>query len=599
MATVNREAIDTFMSITGAPEAVATQRLQEFGGNLNEAVNAHFSEGDRNVMQEASITGTTTPNDLMDIDDPPVTEPHGPASLLSAARGTNPFSILDPAFGRSLFETRNLFDTSSEIMGRAPFVSQPREVREIPIEVKDGGENLAAPSGHGPRIEDVTDSIDAEGPQTHGTVIVEDEDDDIIPGNLGGGWNSSRPSAPQFDDSRDYATNDIEEEMIRAAIEASKRDTELQTTQGLDNVSRQQVPPQRDDVELEHAVSLSLKTAEQEVLQRETSLKAGASGSTANEPLEVEELGKIEESNRRQDVSSSDKPSSIHHKKEAGSSSIQDEADDMDEQPLVRNRSRRRSSASTAQGEVAESDVSPVLDPPQTNVASETHPNGTAFPSDEWGGISSVEHDEAVMLEAAMFGGIPEGGFRAPYAPNHLMHPGFGTSWRMPRPPSPGLVAQRAIREQQDDEYLAALEADREREMKAVEEEKAAREAALEEQRLKEEESRRKLEEEQELERQLAAKEASLPEEPSSNNENAVTLLIRMPDGSRRGRRFLKSDKLQSLFDFVDIGKAVKPGSYRLVRPYPRQAFSSGECNVTLNDLGLTSKQEALFLELI
>ncbi|XP_021863198.1 plant UBX domain-containing protein 8 [Spinacia oleracea] len=601
MATVNREAIETFMSITGAPEPVATQRLKEFGGNLNEAVNAHFSEGDRNVLQDAPITGTATPNDLMDIDEPPVIEPRGPTSLLSATRGGNPFSVLDPAFGRSLFDTRNLFDTSSELMGRAPIVTQPREVREIPIEVIGGGDSLAAPSGHGPRIEDVTDSIDAEGPQIRGTVIV-DDDDDIIPGNFGGSRNNSRPSAPQFDDLPDDASNDIEEEMIRAAIEASKKDAELQTNQvgpGLDDVGLHQGPPQRDEAELEHAVSLSLKTAEQEILQRQVSLNAGASGSVANGPLEVEELGIVGEPNRRQDVGSSDKPSSTHHKKEAGSSSFQDEADDMDEQPLVRNRSRRRSSASATHTEVEESEVNPTLNPPQPTVASETHPNGNAFPSDEWGGISSVEHDEAVMLEAAMFGGIPESGFRVPYAPHQMMHAGFDTQWRMPRSPSPGLVAQRAIREQQDDEYHAALEADREREMRAVEEEKAAREAALEEQRQKEEESRRKLEEEQELERQLAAKEASLPEEPPLDNENTVTLLVRMPDGSRRGRRFLKSDKLQSLFDFIDIGKAVRPGTYRLVRPYPRKAFSNGECNLSLNELGLTSKQEALFMELI
>ncbi|KAG5544408.1 hypothetical protein RHGRI_016983 [Rhododendron griersonianum] len=102
-----------------------------------------------------------------------------------------------------------------------------------------------------------------------------------------------------------------------------------------------------------------------------------------------------------------------------------------------------------------------------------------------------------------------------------------------------------------------------------------------------------------EIERQLAAKEASLPQEPTSDNENAVTLLVRMPDGSRHGRRFLKSDKLQSLFYFIDVGRGVKPGSYRLVRPYPRRAFDDGESASTLNELGLTSKQEALFLELI
>jgi hypothetical protein len=58
----------------------------------------------------------------------------------------------------------------------------------------------------------------------------------------------------------------------------------------------------------------------------------------------------------------------------------------------------------------------------------------------------------------------------------------------------------------QDDEYLASLQADREKELKAMEEaetrrlqEEAAREAAREEERRREEESRRKLEEEQVL----------------------------------------------------------------------------------------------------
>ena len=52
----------------------------------------------------------------------------------------------------------------------------------------------------------------------------------------------------------------------------------------------------------------------------------------------------------------------------------------------------------------------------------------------------------------------------------------------------------------------------------------------------------------QEIERQLTAKEVSLPQEPTSDDEKAVTLLVRMPDGSRRGRRFQKSDKLQVYF---------------------------------------------------
>ncbi|KAL1547588.1 hypothetical protein AAHA92_15928 [Salvia divinorum] len=200
------------------------------------------------------------------------------------------------------------------------------------------------------------------------------------------------------------------------------------------------------------------------------------------------------------------------------------------------------------------------------------------FFSQEWGYISSMERHEAVMLEAAMFGVVPEGVRHFP----QIM------PWSAPRPPSASLAAQRLIREQQDEEYRAALQADMESELKA----KEAAEAALAE-------SRRRLQEEEETERQLAAKEAALPKEPTPDAENAITLLVRMPDGSKRGRRFHKSDELQHLFDFVDVGRGVRPGSYRLVRLYPRRVFSGEESSSMLSELGLTSKQEALYLESI
>ena len=106
----------------------------------------------------------------------------------------------------------------------------------------------------------------------------------------------------------------------------------------------------------------------------------------------------------------------------------------------------------------------------------------------KWGGISSEEHDEAVMLEAAMFGGIPETGYnQLPFLLPQQRAP--------PRPPSPSLTAQRLIREQQDDEYLASLQADRDRELQSVRdaearqlEEETARQAFLEEAQRKHEE---------------------------------------------------------------------------------------------------------------
>lgn len=245
------------------------------------------------------------------------------------------------------------------------------------------------------------------------------------------------------------------------------------------------------------------------------------------------------------------------------------------------------------------------------DIASRPHDNGGAFHSEEWGGISSQEQDEAVMLEAALFGGIPQGSaYHFAYPPLQPPQTGsdgnrsFYPQW-VPRSPSPTLAAQRILREQQDDEYLAALQADKEKEIKARGEteirrlqEAAAKEAALQEQKHQEAAAHRKMLEEEEFERLLATKQASLPQEPALDDENAVTLLVRMPDGSRHGRRFLKSDRLQSLFDFIDIHRGVKPGTYKLVRPYPRRAFGDGESELSLSELGLTSKQEALFLEL-
>lgn len=61
------------------------------------------------------------------------------------------------------------------------------------------------------------------------------------------------------------------------------------------------------------------------------------------------------------------------------------------------------------------------------------------FLLNKWGGISSEEHDEAVMLEAAMFGGIPDSTtYRIGYPIRQI-----------PRPLSPTLAAQRMLREQQ------------------------------------------------------------------------------------------------------------------------------------------------------
>ncbi|KAF7137438.1 hypothetical protein RHSIM_Rhsim07G0094100 [Rhododendron simsii] len=544
MERPSREAIEIIMSITGVSEVVAAQKLEENWGDLNDAINAHFA-GDRNT-----ITSIDAPHNVAtNIDD-----------------HLNPFSHVDSG---------SLWDSGPDFTSSSPIVSHSGEVGEIPIEVRDGTEQ-SHHSVLAPNIDGFSGKSDAVRAGTGGTVIT---DGDVnIPIALSGdssGRNGQKddalhdssndtsrmPSSPGIDDF-DYS-NDIEEEMIRAAIEASRRDH----GKGSLYLQRQYL---LEDAELEEAVLLSLKTAEQEKAFRELGKKFGASELDTCKSTLPGDLEKM---------------MSLNGRLEMGSSSIQHGTPNLEKQSLLRHRSR--------------------------HVPSPSVDSTTEIGEVEWGGISSEEH-EAIMLEAALVGGIPEGsGYRFPYLPHQHMHNSFDrTSGLHPQQTpgfsSPSLTAQHLVKEQQDDGYLASLQADREKELKAMEEaeaqcleEQTIRGATLEEERLKEEASCRKLEEEQGIKRRLAAKEASLPQEPTSDNENQLTIQVQMPDGSRNGRRFLKSDKLQSIFDFIDVGGWVKPGSYRLVRPYTQHALSDGETTLTLNELGFTGEKEVIFLELV
>ncbi|ERN19348.1 plant UBX domain-containing protein 8 isoform X1 [Amborella trichopoda] len=579
MARPSRDAIETFMSITGACEAVAVQKLEAHGGDLNGAVNAYFNEGEQRPSTRPT-SAAADENDFMDTDDPiQIFEPQrlpGPFPATSL----NPLSLLDREFPRNIYDS--IFDGRGP-MGGMPRVSHPREVREIQIDFKDG-DNQSGPSGATPAVEDVTGSVDLPGPEIRGRVTIDDDEEDVDPPTTGSTLHTSghngrnadgsdveiyerQPglNAPQ-DDVRDDGL-DIEEEMLQAAIEASKREA-------TESYKKQQ-------------------TAEQEKTLREHGAFNGILDLEKNLDGFHHDVVERFSSNGSQGYGSSSKEeSSDRAKMEAGNPLVQDEADDVEEVPLVRHRPRHSTHTTTETAtDVGHVSNSPPSSPGPQSISS--HPQHD-FQNDEWGGISSEEHDEAVMLEAAMFGVPEDAGYR------------FSYPRRIVRPPSPTLAAQRLLREQQDDEYLASLQADQEKELKAkqeaelrCQEEAAAREAALERQRQELEDAHRKLLEEEELERQLAAKEASLPQEPPADNENAITLLVRMPDGSRRGRRFLMADKLQSLFDFIDVGRGVKPNTYRLVRPYPRRAFSDGEKGLSLSEVGLSSKLEALFLELI
>ena len=63
--------------------------------------------------------------------------------------------------------------------------------------------------------------------------------------------------------------------------------------------------------------------------------------------------------------------------------------------------------------------------------------------------------------------------------------------------------------------------------------------------------------------------------------------------------RFHSSHALQLVFDWVDVNSPedLRPGSYSLVTQYPKRQFLP-EATDSLADAGLTSKQEAMFIQL-
>jgi hypothetical protein len=94
---------------------------------------------------------------------------------------------------------------------------------------------------------------------------------------------------------------------------------------------------------------------------------------------------------------------------------------------------------------------------------------------------------------------------------------------------------------------------------------------------------------------------------------------VRLPDGTRHSRRFARSDRLSSLFDFVDVeldaaakgatpsaagggdGAAgpqpsLKPGSYNLVTQFPRSVVSEDTSGAkTFEQAGLAGGGGAAF----
>jgi hypothetical protein len=133
----------------------------------------------------------------------------------------------------------------------------------------------------------------------------------------------------------------------------------------------------------------------------------------------------------------------------------------------------------------------------------------------------------------------------------------------------PDLNDARNLRAQQDSEYEQSLALDRAKSESEKDEVARAQRAAA----------------------QVEAKRARLSVPPEANCELPTTeLVIRLPSGRRLQRRFLASDTIGDVYDFVDIesGDELSDDLYALVLPFPRTTFA--DRSATLQESNLENR---------
>ncbi|XP_048885077.1 FAS-associated factor 2 isoform X2 [Brienomyrus brachyistius] len=154
----------------------------------------------------------------------------------------------------------------------------------------------------------------------------------------------------------------------------------------------------------------------------------------------------------------------------------------------------------------------------------------------------------------------------------------------------------QVLRQQQDEAYMASLRADQEKERKKREEqEQKMHEEEMARQNVLAEERRRRT-----LEVEKERKSECLPQEPALDDPDSVKIVFRLPNDSRVERRFLFTQSLTVIHDFLFSLKET-PEKFQIVTNFPRRVLPclpSGEHPnpPTLQEAGL-SRTEVLFVQ--
>lgn len=75
-----------------------------------------------------------------------------------------------------------------------------------------------------------------------------------------------------------------------------------------------------------------------------------------------------------------------------------------------------------------------------------------------------------------------------------------------------------------------------------------------------------------------------------------LQILIRFPNGERREHSFLCTDKIQSIFSYIDSLGLPGIGNYRLISNFPRRAYGVDQMRMTLKEAAMYPKA-SVFVE--
>ncbi|XP_030064048.1 FAS-associated factor 1 isoform X2 [Microcaecilia unicolor] len=145
--------------------------------------------------------------------------------------------------------------------------------------------------------------------------------------------------------------------------------------------------------------------------------------------------------------------------------------------------------------------------------------------------------------------------------------------------------AREKVKREQDEAYRLSLEADRAK--REAQEREMAEQFRLEQIKKEQEEEREAI--------RLSLEQALPPEPEEENNEPVSKLRIRTPSGEFFERRFLASNNLQVVFDFV-ASKGYPWEEFKLLSTFPRRDVTQMDPCKSLMDAKLYP-QETLFLE--